>query len=153
MPSLACLAACRQRRIWVKNCRSVGYLRKMLNALPKKKKKKHQENTPTGMWASVAAAGAAERVPLPACPPLMISCQLLTQPCNSFRQRLHERQVTPTHTHTHDEVNSLLRESKLRWDESNDCMLQRTLRIRNATNYTRSLCRSRSPAFYKYLSA
>lgn len=37
----------------------LGYLRKMLNALPKKKKK-HQENTPTGMWASGAAAGAAD---------------------------------------------------------------------------------------------
>lgn len=40
----------------------LGYLRKMLNALPKK-------NTPTGMWASGAAAGAAERLPLPACSP------------------------------------------------------------------------------------
>lgn len=97
LPHMSCLAlprlACRQRRIWVKNCRS-RTLEKNAKCLAKTSRK--HANWNVGKWSS---CWSAERGP--ATSPLMISCQLLTQPCNSFRQRLHETQVTPTRTNTH----------------------------------------------------
>lgn len=102
LPALSCLACCHQRRIWVKNGR---ILEKNAKCLAKTSKKTRQlECAPSG--AAAAAAGAQwgqERGHSFPCPnPLpMISCQLLTQPCNSFRQRLHYiTQMTPPHTHT-----------------------------------------------------
>lgn len=106
LPCLACLPCLLALPVVINGAfglRTVEYLRKMLNALPK-----HQKNTPTGMcakWSSCwSAAEAREGHSFPFPYPLpIISCQLLTQPCNSFRQRLHyiTQNDPPTHTHTH----------------------------------------------------